>query len=384
MAAPTQKPIPFIRIERNGVHRVMLVNPFTEDSQDDQADLIDRLRVYHSPHQAEPFSASLADLSIPFVAKAGILELTFTPGVLGIFAFSFVAKTGEEGPISNVAPFVYGRASNLEATIASQSACVTDPTPIQILEALDDASRQFDMYTDQWFYPRYLSKQCDGEGANDLLFGVAIIHVIEMFTTGGLTIRSSNNVLVDAERYTVYNRHILSRKAFDPAFPRRPDGFIEFPGDGTGGQTNPDDREAPKISFLHPNEIRKGHRAIRRNEFSRHGFAHRLSHEHRGFPRGRQNVLVKGFFGYTETDIGTPVGVQLGTERLALRDVVIRLGDSSEVERVLRGHNVVMEKTDTHFVMYRSKDPLQGAFTGEPQIDQFIARYVRPPEIGAV
>lgn len=111
-----------------------------------------------------------------------------------------------------------------------------------------------------------------------------------------------------------------------------------------------------------------------------HGYVGSGHHYRRyvvGFHKGRMNVEIVGFFGFTESDLSVPMGVCMATERLALRQAAFDGGDPDEIERVLRGHKIIMEKTDTHMIQYETKDRNIGFFTGEPVIDQQITNYSR-------
>jgi len=64
-------------------------------------------------------------------------------------------------------------------------------------------------------------------------------------------------------------------------------------------------------------------------------------------------------------------------ERLALRQAIMEFGDADDVERVLTSHKITMEKTDTHLIQYRQNDPRIGSFTGDPDLDGWIASLAR-------
>lgn len=385
MTAPATKPDAVLFSMGDGKYRITVVSPAVASQASSDPNRITTLRIYHALSRSSSLTF-LGDLDVPSSEPGTLVTLEFETTALGIFALSWINQgaTGidpEEGPTSSALSYVYGSPSNLQLTVRSQVACGTETesafTVSRMLEAMRDASRTVDMYTDNWFYPKYQSKTTDGVGSGDLPLTHAIITVFGIWKIGS----PQNHILVDPDSYVVYNRHIQDRNAYGALGTSYPDGYLQSPGDGTGGGIDPDDREAPCISFRSPNDVDKGMRTSWATQAHRWGMDRSPSG---GFERGRQNILIKGFFGYTEANLGVPVALRLATERLALRQLVISYGDPSEVERIIKGHSIVMEKTDTHFVMYRSKDTIPGYYTGEPLIDSVLARYTRPAQHGAV
>lgn len=384
-----------LRIERAGVYRAMFVNP-NEGATEVPAtgeQVINTLRVYHTVHPSVAVT-QVVDISLPFVLSNQPTELTFEPPNMGVFAFSWayvVAATptpiDEEGEISGVAEYVYGRSSIIMRTANVQKCFTTPLTQADVLRINSFASRQFDEFTGWFFFPKFINMRLGGKDSFDLRVPLPIIQIDELRRLHHHH-RTSQSTLVDPDVYVVYNRHMEARNAYDPAVSTtRPDGFLNQPGDGTGGMFGPeDDRRNPLISFIFANEYARGNLHVRSggvmmNHRFHHlhgGHGHSRGYQHAlGFTRGRQSILAKGFFGFTEGDLSVPVGVCVAAERLALRQAVLEMGDEDDVERTLRGHKVIMEKTDVHLIQYESKDRLTGFFTGEPIIDQWIAAYSR-------
>ena len=104
------------------------------------------------------------------------------------------------------------------------------------------------------------------------------------------------------------------------------------------------------------------------------------------FPFGEGNIEVTGIFGYTEPD-GTPQGrTPLAIKRaamiLALRSLP-RVADVEAREDNRRRPRLVEERTRDQ--SYRLAPPVAVAgLTGEPEVDDILARYRRPLGLGAV
>ena len=103
------------------------------------------------------------------------------------------------------------------------------------------------------------------------------------------------------------------------------------------------------------------------------------------FPLGQGNIEVVGVFGYTEAD-GTPRGrTPLAIKRaamiLALRSIPV-VADVEAREDNRRRPRLIEERTRDQ--SYRLAPPVPGAtLTGEPEVDDILARYRRPLGLGA-
>lgn len=381
MTAPTQTPMVLLHYERDSIVRVMVQSPFPESYDPAVLDRIDRLRVYHAVHRSVGW-AFHGDLTLTYVVDMNVYEIPFTPGVRGVFAFSFVNALDEEGPISGVAPVVYGTYSRMRQILLGQ--CQGDLTVDDTFGLLRDITDKVEMFTAQRFYPKFATKTLDGSNALDFVLEEPIVEILQArFRTAMRT----GQPLIDPSRFVVYNRHIEARNAYTDEFPDRVDGRIEFPGDGTGGVTNPDDRESPRISFLSPNEIAIGRRNTRVDPVDLLGYHDRSissGGQFHGFAAGRQNIVLDGFFGYVNPDLSTPSQINFAAEMLAIREVALRYGTQSDAIELTRVHRLIMEKTDNHTVMYKSQDPLTTPFTGDPNIDLILANYRKPFGIAAV
>lgn len=215
------------------------------------------------------------------------------------------------------------------------------------------ASRMFEAYTARFFEPRYKALKLDGRNKRDLLLDEPIIGIESVTMLSGSVFATNSEI--DLESLRVYNRHL------------------------TQGLLDPDDREAPRISF----------HTISDYEHERHP---ELSIDCRRFPKGTQNILVRGVFGYTEPDGSTtgqtPLLVQRAVQLLAARELPT-LADIDGRDQARNHWNVVSERTRdqqiTRFsgVDAASRAAMIGAITGDPEIDRIIVLFKRGVQIGA-
>ena len=159
------------------------------------------------------------------------------------------------------------------------------------------------------------------------------------------------DLAVDPTLYRIYNRHL------------------------TQGLLLPDDRDDPKLEFFHGSDLG----GVRFEPAGALGLASLV------WPRGQQNVMVRGVFGYTEPD-GSPTGstptlIRQVTKLLVMRDLP-RLTDLDRREDAQRRWRLTSERTrDQAYTLEALK--LQGAFTGDPEIDNILVAFVRPADLGA-
>lgn len=387
MTAPTKTPQGAVRIISGPVYELTILNPF-EQAETESQDRIASLRVYHAAHAGADFSL-LEEHALPYACPGEqpffVLELNVTSP--GVFRLSFLngQETPEEGPVSNAVPYVYGETRLLWQQLYSNRCLAVTPTTV--LRELLNASREVERYTDRFFHPKWIEMRVNGSGAYLLTLRQPIISIASLHIRGdGSTNARSIDAgfgLISPAFYVVANRHIRFRKAYDPANSTRPDGFLDAPGDGSGGMLDPDDREAPAVMFRVDNKTVLGRPNNRYRVFSgTRDDLYRLSQV--GFVRGNQNILLRGFFGYTEEDVSTPAQIHRVAELLATRNGVLRWGEEEDADRERMKHKTIMVKTDAHLWMGEAKDRLAGSITGDPEIDRILVHYRRPAEIGVV
>lgn len=204
------------------------------------------------------------------------------------------------------------------------------------------ASRYIDFYTGRFFSPRALKFKLDGRGHPALFFHHPVIAINSV--TIELTPGTVDPLDVDLLDLSIYNRHVRE------------------------GLLDPDDRENPKIEFFRSNEDII--RAAPGSAFLQ-------------FPMGRQNIEVDGMFGYTDYD-GTALGVTPALICEVCKRITIRILPL-KIKQSLSGSGAIWKMvTRDQRVEFGepSRLAIQGAFTGDPEIDQVLAGFRRPAHIG--
>lgn len=224
------------------------------------------------------------------------------------------------------------------------------------------ASLYIEAFTGRRFVPVPKDLSLQGRGGPKLLLSEPIVAL----DPDGLRVdlepypvTSSTTLPYSRETLRIYNRHLTQRL------------------------TQPDDRQNPKIEVFDPVGIREYGGA-------RSGLAARYA-----FPYGQQNVHVRGVFGFTEPD-GSPAGRTPALIAHAAMLLVRRhmMGGGVGVGGGPSGGGAVTsERTRDQSVTYaspgtvgsgRAGSPLLGAFTGDPEIDTLLARFMRQASLAAV
>jgi hypothetical protein len=224
-----------------------------------------------------------------------------------------------------------------------------DISDARLQRLIAQASRYIERITGRFFEPRVQTLTIDGSGGRALPLGHPIIALDGVFIDSSPF--SPGDLGVDPSVFRVYNRHL------------------------TQGLLLPDDRDDPKLEFFHGSDLG----GVR---FEPAGALGRASLV---WPRGQQNVTVRGVFGYTEPD-GSPTGstptlIRQVTKLLVMRDVP-RLTDLDRREDAQRRWRLTSERTrDQAYTLEALK--LHGAFTGDPEIDNILVAFMRPPDLGA-
>lgn len=199
--------------------------------------------------------------------------------------------------------------------------------------------------TARFFEPRYALQRFDGNGSRALVMNDPVIAVESLSIDTQPSTRGA--LPVDLDEVRIFNRHLSQR------------------------MTNPDDRDSPKLEFVHGRDM-----------FQRSGIGNSFLASYI-FPYGVQNIAVPGVFGYTEWD-GTPFGktpelIQLVTRQIALRSIP---GDDQCREEMRNGWRVIEQRTRDQMIRYA--DPRKfGQWTGDPDIDSILTMFIRPPNLGS-
>lgn len=207
----------------------------------------------------------------------------------------------------------------------------------RLIAAIQKASRFIEQITGNYFDARYLDQRYDGHGGNTLLLmnPVIALDLIEF--------PYSSVSEPDPDSYLIANRHLQ-------------------------GMSSPDDRRNPRITIQFQDlDMLAGEVA---------------------FTRGRQNIRVRGVFGFTEAD-GTPFGrtpelLRKACILLAMRDAW-KYTDARYEDAVSKG-KIVAEHTRDQGYQLAAPDATRAsahAFTGDAEIDGLLNLFIRPPLLGA-
>lgn len=235
------------------------------------------------------------------------------------------------------------------ADLRAEGVSVADASDARLQQLIVLASRYVERITARFFDARVQELTVDGTGGRTLALGHAIIGVDSVFIDSSTF--TPGDLPVDPSVYRVYNRHL------------------------TQGMLLPDDRDNPKLEFVHGSDLA----GVRFESIGGLGLASLV------WPRGQQNVLVRGVFGYTEPD-GSPSGrtpelIRQVTKLLVMRELPL-LGNVDQREDAQRRFRLTSERTrDQSYTLEALR--LHGAFTGDPEIDNILVAFVRPPDFGA-
>jgi hypothetical protein len=218
----------------------------------------------------------------------------------------------------------------------------------RLLRLIAMQSRYIDRVTGRFFEPRFVTQTLNGTGGRAMQLGDPII-ALSLVTLGNPSVNT-----IEPESFRVFNRHI------------------------SAGLTNPDDRNDPKIEFVHYRDIfgRQRSASIDSPLFG-------VPFRDLFFPSGVQNVNITGLFGFTDPDGSssgmTPELIRHACKLLVYREL-FKLSSDERDER--KRHRILSEGTrDQRYTMAAAQE---GAFTGDREIDDILLTFMRPMMIGAV
>lgn len=194
----------------------------------------------------------------------------------------------------------------------------------------------------QWFNERSLTLELDGNESDLLLLGIPIIE-IEYIRINGQTTN------LDSSYYKVYNNK--------------------------GGY--PDDRRNPKIKLV--------------NSVSRNIFAFRnASSTKLIFEKGQKNQIIKGTFGFVESNGATPDPIKRALTKLVIEKLTAPIYSPTGVTAPPIVGAVIEEWTDGHKIKYgvaggetTKKTYGLSGITSDPEILDIIKMYRAPRAINA-
>ncbi len=230
--------------------------------------------------------------------------------------------------------------------VRAEGYLLADYSDARVAQAVALATALIDRATGQWFEPRRRKVRLDGRGTPELSLDMAVIAVL------ALTV-NDQAVEIERDSAAVYNRHL------------------------TQGLTAPDDRENPRI-MLGPDA-----------DFMR-------------WPRGVQNIYLDGFFGYTdlapdaavgETTDGSQVPLSYGVTPAPIRRACVILAGRLLEQVALGGSlaapsqaRILSETTrdQSYTVQGLSSEDASYGITGDVEVDNILAQYVRPMAAGGI
>lgn len=210
------------------------------------------------------------------------------------------------------------------------------------------ASAMVERITGRYFEARYTTLRPGGNSSRKLLLGPPIVSISSVGIDTEPT--QQGDLVVELDLLRIYNRHLAQ------------------------GLVDPDDRENPKLEFVHSDDL-YGIRFIPFRGISLRSLA---------WPIGVQNIHIRGFFGFTEPD-GSPWGetpelIQHVTRLICARELH-KIGSDAREDAQWRWR---ITEQKTHDNVIKMVDPVQyGNFIGDPEIDQILVSFIRPPQFGS-
>lgn len=192
------------------------------------------------------------------------------------------------------------------------------------------ASRMIDEFTGRWFEARQMTMDIDGTGTYELHLDTPIVSVDEVVLLDR-EFPVTKVFTFELDDLVIYNRHIAQ------------------------GMVEPDDRENPMLGNVY-------------------------------FPKGRMNIRLTGAFGYTDGNGNTPDLIKRACILMVLRDKE-PLASRGRQNSLLVGLGgpLKSERTDDHEYELAVSEVSMGSrayFTGDPEIDQLLLNFRRPPKLG--
>jgi hypothetical protein len=207
------------------------------------------------------------------------------------------------------------------------------------------------MFTGREFLAQQKTLRIDGTNGRGLPLGEPIV-AISALAVSLVSQFTASDLQVLADTFRVYNRHLSL------------------------GLLNPDDRENPKLEFVHDDDLKGVNYTVPTSGY-------RLTQLI--WPKGQENCRLSGFFGFTEPDgsfMGkTPELIQLATKLLCFR-YMDKMGTDDRDDATKRARLLGERTKDQSYTL--SKPTLFTGYSGDPEIDGILRGFSRPPSFGAV
>jgi len=228
-------------------------------------------------------------------------------------------------------------------------------TPAKVWRGIDRVTATIDQLCGQWFEPRYSQFAYDGIGHDQQWLDQPICALFQLI---------QDDTIVDLSDLEVYNRHL------------------------TRGQTSPDDRQNPKVTYSLDFPV--GYRGRRQ----------RLVADAALFGQRRKNVVMKGVFGYTElgpgniaaeTAEGSQIPVSYGQtpaeiKRAALLLALTYMLPAANQQEASLESRITQIKTRDQSISFSDPSSTDGSFglTGNVEVDNILSRYTGPIRMGVI
>jgi hypothetical protein len=243
-------------------------------------------------------------------------------------------------------PAIVGSAYATVSDLRDEGVTVDDGSDLRLMRSIALASRLIDRATGRFFEPRFIAQTIDGTGGRAVQFGDPLI-ALQSLTLGNPVVST-----IGLGGLRLFNRHITQRLL------------------------SPDDRDDPKIEFVHFRDIfgRQRSASVDSPLFG-------VPFRDLFFPSGVQNVNVTGLWGYTDPD-GSPAGDTPIMVRHCCKLIVMRewrkMNDDLRDDR--KRHRLTSEKTrDQSYTLDKLSE---GHVTGDREIDDILLAYRRTMRIG--
>ncbi len=212
------------------------------------------------------------------------------------------------------------------------------------------AKRYIDTVTRRYFEPRGATVRIDGNNTRTLNLREPIIGVASINTVDSLGQMNP----IDVTGVRIYSRHLSQRL------------------------TQPDDRNAPRIEWITQQPFLVGGSG---------SYYPAQQYRSGSWPRGTQNIVIAGVFGYTDPDGSltgcTPDAARRATMLLVWRNLP-KLSDVNGRFDAQARHRIKSEKTrEQSYELVPGKSGM-GAFTGDVEIDDLLEMLCAPMQIESV
>jgi hypothetical protein len=229
------------------------------------------------------------------------------------------------------------------------SAKLSDAAAVRLIQT---ASQYVTMFTGREFLAQRKTLRVDGTNGRDLPLEEPIV-AISGLAVSLVSQFTASDLQVLAGTFRIFNRHLSL------------------------GMLNPDDRESPKLAFLHDDDLKGVNYVVPTSGY-------RLTQLI--WPKGQENCRIYGLFGYTCPSDGsfmgkTPELIQTATKLLCFR-YLDKVGTNNRDDATKR-MRLLTERTKDQSYSLAHNSTFTG-YTGDPEIDTILCNFTRGPRFGAV